>query len=97
MASKQSQQQVDNDFEKQVERAKKFKNDLDTGKGWTQRYNVRNEYNSWSKTFCEEDVPVKTLFQFENLPISAEKFAEMMHPKNMEIRKKWDKAFAGSH
>lgn len=96
MEPEQSQQQTDNDFEKQVERAKKFKNDLDTGKGWTQRYQVTNEYDSWSKTFGNEEVPVKTLFQFENLPISVEKFAEMMHPSNMEIRKKWDKAFAGS-
>ena len=95
MESQQSQQQAENDFEKQVEKAKNLKNDLDTGKGWTQRYNVTNEYNSWSKTFSDEEVPVKTLFQLENLPMSAEKFAEMMHPSNMEIRKKWDKAFAG--
>ena len=95
MIPEQSQQQADNDFGKQVERAKEFKTDLDTGEGWTQRYHVANEYNSWSKTYCKEDVPVKTLFQFENLPMSAEKFAEMIHPSNMEIRKKWDEAFAG--
>ncbi|CAB4021837.1 galactose-3-O-sulfotransferase 2-like [Paramuricea clavata] len=90
MASEESQQV---NFEKQVERAKQFKEDLDSGKGWTQRYHVLDEYNSWSKTFPEEEVPVKLLFKFENLPISAEKFAEML--LNFEIRKKWDNAFAG--
>ena len=64
-------------------------------KGWTQRYHDLNEHNSWSKTFPKEEVPVKVLFKFENLPISAEKFAEMCHPVNMETRKKWDKAFGG--
>ena len=95
MASEEPTVQKENDFEKQLERAKRFKEDLDNGEGWTQRYCVLNEYNSWSKTFPEEDVPVKTLYKFYNLPISAEKFAEMIHPSNMMVRKKWDKAFAG--
>ncbi len=93
MIPEQSQQQADNDFDKQVERAKEFKTDLDTGEGWTQRYHVRNEYNSWSKTFCKEEVPVKALFQLENVPMSADKLEEMIHPPN---RKKWDEqALAG--
>ena len=95
MASKEFTEKAKSDFEKQVARAKWFNEDLDSGKEWTQRYHVVNEYNSWSKTFPEEEVPVKALFQFDNLPISAEKFAEMMHPSNLMIRKKWDKAFAG--
>ena len=95
MASKEFTQKTESDFEKQVERAKRLKEDLDTGKGWTQRHHVVNEYNSWSKTFPEEEVPVKGLFKLDNLPVSAEKFAEMMHPSNLIIRKKWDKAFAG--
>ncbi len=97
MIPEQSQQQADNDFGKQVERGKEFKTNLDTGEDWTQRYHVTNEYNSWSKTYCKEEVPVKTLFQLENVPMSAEKFAETIHPSNMEIRKKWDEqlTFAG--
>ena len=97
MDSEKPQQQVktNHDVEKLVERAKQLKKDLDMGKGWTQRYHVLNEYNSWSRTFPEEEVPVKVLFKFENLSISAENFAEMCHPVNMETRKKWDKAFGG--
>lgn len=85
----------ENDFEKLMKRAKWFKEDLDKADGWTQRYNVSNEYDSWSKTFPEEEVPIKSLFLFKNVPISIEKFAEMMHPSKMEIRTKWDKAFTG--
>ena len=97
MASEEPQpQDGSSSTEKLVERAKWFKEDLDTGKGWTQRYHVIDEYNSWSKTFPEEEVKVKILFKFKNLPMPAEKFAEMVHPENMETRKKWDKAFKGS-
>ena len=95
MASKEFTQKTESDIEKQEERARRFKEDLDTGKGWTQRYYAPIEYNSWSKTFPEEEVPVKVLFQFDNLPFSAEKFAEMMHPSNLMIRKKWDQSLAG--
>ena len=97
MASEQHQQQFETrDVDKLVERAKTFKEDLDVGKGWTQRLRFPNEYNSWSKTFPEEEVPVKVLSKFENLPIPAAKVAEMLSPSTMETRKKWDKAFAGS-
>lgn len=97
MATEQPQQQVEtSNIERLVERAKWFKEDLDTGKGWTQRYHVLNEFNSWSKSFPEEEVPVKILFKYENLSLPAEKYAEMVHPSNMETRKKWDKAFAGA-
>ena len=95
MASEEPTTETESSFERQVERAKRFQEDLDSGQEWTQRHHVPNEYNSWSKTFPEEDVPVKILFKFENLPISAGKFAEMVHPSNMLIRKKWDKAFTG--
>lgn len=79
------------DFEEEVKRAMWFKEDLDKG-GWNQRYQVPG-FDSWSKTFPEEDVPVKTLFLFQDLPMSAATFAEMMHPSNMETRIKWDAAF----
>ncbi|KAM7448733.1 hypothetical protein ABFA07_003238 [Porites harrisoni] len=38
------------DFEKEVERAKWFKSDLEKG-GWNQRYKVPGEFDSWSNTF----------------------------------------------
>ena len=83
--------QVENDWrEKQLERAKWLKRDLDAGKGWTRRHNVANEYDSWSKTFSDDDVPVKMLYQLQNLPMSIEKFAEMMHPSKLETRNKWE-------
>ena len=80
------------DFEKEVERAKWFKTDLEKG-SWNQRYKVPGEFDSWSNTFPQEEVPIKTLFMFEALPLTAEKFAEMVHPSNMDIRIKWDNAF----
>ena len=42
MDSEKPQQQVEtnHDVEKLVERAKQLKEDLDMGKGWTQRYHV---------------------------------------------------------
>ena len=79
------------DFQKEVDRAKWFKEDLEKG-GWNSRYKVPG-FNSWSKTFPEEEVPVKTLFMFQDMPMSAEKFAEMIHPSNMDLRTKWDEAF----
>ena len=70
MATEESQQPVETpNVEKLVERAKWFNEDLDSDKGWTQRYHVLNEFNSWSKTFPKEEVPVKILFKYENLPI----------------------------
>ena len=95
MASKDKNNKGEDDFKRNMERAKQIKEDFETQQGWTQQYHVLNEYNSWSKTFKGENVPVRILFQFENLPISIEKFAEMMHTKNMETRMKWDNAFAG--
>ncbi|XP_078380189.1 uncharacterized protein LOC144663130 [Oculina patagonica] len=80
------------DFEKELERAKWFKEDLEKG-GWNERFKVPGRFESWSKTFPEQEVAVKVLFLFQ-LPLSAEKFAEMVHPSNMDIRTKWDEAFA---
>ena len=80
------------DFEKEVERAKGFKEDLDKG-GWTERFKVPGRFESWSKTFSEEEVSVKVLFMFRNMSLSAEKFAEMMHPQNMETRTRRRRSF----
>ncbi|CAB4020037.1 Hypothetical predicted protein [Paramuricea clavata] len=75
------------DVEKAWEKAKFLKQDLDKGDGWTQRYQIVNEYNSWTKTFPNEEVRVKLLYRFENMPMSAEKFVEMMSADKRE----WDK------
>ena len=37
-------------------------------------------------------MPVKVIHRFENMPMSAEKFIEMMSPEKMELRMKWDKS-----
>ena len=79
------------DVEDAWEKAKLLKQDLDNGEGWTQRYHVQNEYNSWSKTFQNAEVPVKLLYRFENMPMSAEKLIEMLSPEKLELRQKWDK------
>ncbi|CAB4003589.1 uncharacterized protein LOC110053142 [Paramuricea clavata] len=75
------------DVEKAWEKAKFLKQDLDKGVGWTQRYQIVNEYNSWTKTFPNEEVRVKLLYRYENMPMSAEKFIEMMSADKRE----WDK------
>ena len=80
------------DFEKEVQRAKWFKEDLAKG-GWNRRFKVTGRFDSWSKTFQKEECAVKVLFLFQDMPMPAEKFAEMMHPSNMETRTKWDDAF----
>lgn len=79
------------DFEQEVNRAKWFMDDLKKG-GWNQRYQAPG-FDSWSKTIRDAEVPIKTLFMFNEMPITAEKFAEMMDPSNMELRIKWDDAF----
>ena len=95
MASKEKNNKGEENFMKNMERAKQIKEDFETQQGWTQRHHVLNQYDSWSKTFNGENVPVRILYKFENLPLSIEKLAEMLHPKNMETRTKWDKVFGG--
>ena len=46
----------------------------------------------WMKTLPDQEVPIKTLFLFD-MPMPADKIKEVMHPSNLEIRKKWDRAF----
>ncbi|XP_046856158.1 uncharacterized protein LOC124449263 [Xenia sp. Carnegie-2017] len=96
MASNLENADILKDFETQVRRAKWFKDELEKQEGWTQRFNKIGEYNSWSKTFPNDEVPAKTLFRFENLQLSAEKFAEILHPSKLDIRLKWDKTFTGT-
>ncbi|XP_078382747.1 uncharacterized protein LOC144665377 [Oculina patagonica] len=65
-------------YEKEIERAKWYKN----GPG--------NVY--WIKTFPDEEVLIKVL-SWVDMPISAEMYMEMMHPRNQDKRDKWDRAF----
>ena len=77
-------------YEKEIERAKWFKNDLGKG-GWNEVHNSPGAVY-WQKTFPDYEVPIKMLFKID-LPLSAESYMEMVNPKNMEVRKKWDRVF----
>ena len=79
-------------FEKEIERAEWFKNDLDQG-GWKEIHNSPGRVY-WRKTFPENEVPLKILFKID-LPLSAESYLEMVHPRNLNIRQKWDRVFVG--
>ena len=77
-------------YEKEIERAKWYKDDLDKN-GWREVYrSPGNVY--WIKTFPEDEVPINVL-SLVDLPISAEMFVELVDPKNLDKRKKWDKTF----
>ena len=79
-------------FEKEIERAEWFKNDLDQG-GWKEIHNSPGRVY-WRKIFPENEVPLKILFKID-LPLSAESYLEMVHPRNLNIRQKWDRVFVG--
>ena len=76
--------------EKEIERAKWYKDDLDKG-GWKEVHRSPGHVY-WIKTFPEDEVPTKVL-SFVDLPISAEMYRELVDPKNLDKRKKWDKTF----
>ena len=77
-------------YEKEIERAKWFKDDLDKG-GWEEIHrSPGNVY--WVKIFPDEDVPVKVLFNFE-IAMPAKMFPEMLHPRNQDKRNQWDRTF----
>ena len=77
-------------YEIEIERAKWYKSDLDKG-DWSEAHRgPGNVY--WIKTFPEEEVPIKVLF-WVDMPISAEKYMEMMDQRNQDKRHKWDRAF----
>jgi len=77
-------------YEKEIERAKWFKNDLDKG-GWNEVHSSPGAVY-WQKTFPDDEVPIKILFKID-LPLSAESYMEMVNPKNIEVRNKWDRVF----
>ena len=80
----------DYNLEEERQRAKWFKEDLDKG-GWRKIHEGPN-VTYWIKTFPDEEVPVKILFTHD-MPMSATKYSQLYDPLNMEIRKKWEKAF----
>lgn len=79
------------DFEKQIERAKWFKEDLDKGEGWSEAYKTPAS-TYWIKTFPGEEVPIKILFTYD-MPMPAEKFLQLLDPSNGESRHRWDDGF----
>ncbi|XP_078382769.1 uncharacterized protein LOC144665391 [Oculina patagonica] len=76
--------------EKEIERAKWYKNDLGKG-GWEELHSgPGNVY--WIKTIPGEEVPMKVL-SCVDMPLSAEMYMEVIHPRNLEKRVKWDRTF----
>ena len=79
-------------FEEELARAKWFKEDLETGDGWSEAAKG-SWYTYWIKTFPEDEVPaVKVLFDLA-LPIPAKIYLQMLNTQNIEFRHKWDKTF----
>ena len=76
--------------EKELERAKWYKEDLDKD-AWNEVARGPG-YIYWIKTFPDEDVPVKVLGLID-MPLSAEMHIEVLHPRNQDKRDKWDQAF----
>ncbi|KAJ7325611.1 hypothetical protein OS493_029474 [Desmophyllum pertusum] len=77
-------------YDKEIERAKWFTEDLDKG-GWKEIHkSPGNVY--WLKTFPDEQVPIKVLSRVD-LAMSAEMYMEMQHPRNEDKRGKWDRVF----
>lgn len=77
-------------YDKEIERAKWYKEDLDKG-DWRE-VNRSPGKVFWIKTFPEEEVPIKLLSSIE-LPLSADTYMEMLHPRNEDKREKWDTIF----
>ena len=77
-------------YEKEIERAKWYKDDLDKG-GWKEVHGSPG-HAYWIKTFPEDEFPINILSSID-LPLSAETYMEILEPKNLEKRKKWDKIF----
>lgn len=76
--------------EKELERAKWYKEDLDKG-GWREASRGPG-YVYWIKTFPDEEVPIKVLGSYD-MPLSAETYLEVMNARNQEKRDKWDTVF----
>ncbi|KAJ7319215.1 hypothetical protein OS493_036378 [Desmophyllum pertusum] len=77
-------------YDKEIERAKWFKEDLDKG-GWKEIHKSPGSVY-WLKAFPDENVPNKVLSRVD-LAMSAEMYMEVLHPKNLDKREKWDQVF----
>ncbi|KAJ7319200.1 hypothetical protein OS493_036363 [Desmophyllum pertusum] len=77
-------------YDKEIERAKWFKNDLEKG-GWKQAHKSPGKIY-WSKTFPDDEVPITVLSQVD-MPLSAEMYMEILRPEHQEKRDKWDQVF----
>ena len=77
-------------YDKEIERAKWFKNDLEKG-GWMQAHKSPGRVY-WSKTFHDEEIPIAML-SLADIPLSAEMYMEILQPEHQEKRDKWDQVF----
>ena len=77
-------------YEKEIERAKWYKDDLDKG-GWNEVHRSPGHV-FWIKTFPEDEIPISILSSID-LPLSVEMFMEAVDPKNLDKRNKWDTVF----
>ena len=81
----------DYNLEKELQRAKWFKEDLNSG-GWKEIHKGPN-VTYWKKTFPDEEIPVKILISHV-MPMPVKKFSQLFDPINMEIRRKWDETLS---
>ena len=79
-------------LEEQLQRAKWFKEDLDSDGGWI-KIHEGPDVTYWKKTFPDAEVPVKILISHV-MPMSVKKYSQLFDPVNMEFRKKWDNTFS---
>ena len=89
MASNDEQSFRSFSYDDELKKARWYHEDLQAG-GWRE-VKMRNA-TFWVKSFDDQAIPTKMLIKFD-VPFSAKQFTEVLSPKNMEYRKKWDKAF----
>ncbi len=71
------------DFETEITRAKWYKEDLEKGE-WSEKGNYPG-FIAWTKSFPDEEVPVKVLFKFD-LAMPAEYVLKMLDPSTYDTR-----------
>ena len=77
-------------YDKEIERAKWFKEDLDKG-GWKEIHKSPGSVY-WLKPFPDENIPNKVLSRVD-LAMSAEMYMEVLHPKNVDNTRKVGSSF----
>lgn len=78
------------DFETLIAQARWYKEDLEKG-GWSKQGNYPG-FIAWTKSFPEEEVPVKVVFKFD-LAMPPEYVLKMLDPSTFDTRPKWDDVF----